>query len=128
MLEKENLPVGIVTAIAGVTRATVEIDGVAGHAGTVPMPMRKDALHWLPPKCCSRSNRARRGAAQSGSDRRQIGRAGIGPNTIPGRVRFTLDIRSASDPEQIDATADIRQSLDAIARRRGVSARASGRP
>jgi len=44
VLEQEGLPVGIVTAIDGVTRGTVDVEGVAGHAGTVPMAMRKDAL------------------------------------------------------------------------------------
>ena len=44
VLEQEGLPVGVVTAIDGVTRAAVEVDGVAGHAGTVPMTMRHDAL------------------------------------------------------------------------------------
>ena len=44
VLEKEGLPLGIVTTIDGVTRANVEVEGVAGHAGTVPMAMRHDAL------------------------------------------------------------------------------------
>ena len=44
VLEKEGLPLGVVTAIDGVTRGTVEVEGVAGHAGTVPMSMRHDAL------------------------------------------------------------------------------------
>jgi allantoate deiminase len=122
VLEQENLPVGIVTAIAGVTRAAVEIDGVAGHAGTVPMPMRKDALTasaemllaieaWAK----SRSNLV----ATVG----KLDVPGSAANTIPGRVRFTLDIRSPSDQERANAVGDIRQSLEAIARRRGVSAR-----
>ena len=122
VLEKENLPVGIVTAIAGVTRATVEIDGVAGHAGTVPMPMRKDALMAAAEMLLAVEAVARSRPNLVATVGRLVVPASA-TNTIPGRVRFTLDIRSASDPERIDATADIRQSLDAIARRRGVSAR-----
>jgi len=44
VLEREGLPVGIVTAINGAARYTVEINGEAGHAGTVPMHGRRDAL------------------------------------------------------------------------------------
>ncbi|MBV1699273.1 MAG: allantoate amidohydrolase [Hyphomicrobiales bacterium] len=122
VLEQENLPVGIVTAIAGVTRATVEIDGVAGHAGTVPMPLRKDALMAAAEMLLAveAAARSRPGLVAT------VGKLEVpasATNTIPGRVCFTLDIRSASDRERIDAVAAIRQSHDAIARRRGVSAR-----
>src|SRR4051794_3054028 len=44
VLEQNNLPVGVVTAIAGATRLAANLSGVAGHAGTVPMALRRDAL------------------------------------------------------------------------------------
>ena len=44
VLESKNLPIGIVTAIAGQSRIRVEFHGAAGHAGTVPMHLRRDAL------------------------------------------------------------------------------------
>ncbi|MHC2281868.1 hydantoinase/carbamoylase family amidase [Bradyrhizobium diazoefficiens] len=44
VLEAQNLPVGVVTAIAGATRLAVRLNGMAGHAGTVPMALRRDAL------------------------------------------------------------------------------------
>src|SRR5258706_3235371 len=44
VLEAENLPVGVVTAIAGATRLAARLTGMAGHAGTVPMQHRRDAL------------------------------------------------------------------------------------
>jgi allantoate deiminase len=44
VLDSENLPVGIVTAINGATRGSIELTGVSGHAGTVPMALRQDAL------------------------------------------------------------------------------------
>src|SRR6202012_1296022 len=44
VLEAENLPVGVVTAIAGATRLAARVTGMAGHAGTVPMLLRPDAL------------------------------------------------------------------------------------
>ena len=44
VLEAENLPIGVVTSIAGAVRLRVEVMGRAGHAGTVPMNLRRDAL------------------------------------------------------------------------------------
>ncbi len=44
VLEQQNLAVGVVTAIAGATRLAVSLTGMAGHAGTVPMALRRDAL------------------------------------------------------------------------------------
>src|SRR3981189_3703873 len=44
VLEQKNLAVGVVTAIAGATRLAAKLTGMAGHAGTVPMALRRDAL------------------------------------------------------------------------------------
>src|SRR4051795_13543315 len=44
VLEQQNLAVGVVTAIAGATRLAARLNGMAGHAGTVPMGLRRDAL------------------------------------------------------------------------------------
>ena len=44
VLEQKNLPVGVVTAISGATRLAANLSGMAGHAGTVPMALRRDAL------------------------------------------------------------------------------------
>jgi allantoate deiminase len=121
VLEQEGLPVGVVTAIDGVTRGTVEVDGVAGHAGTVPMPMRKDALAAAAEMLLAIEARAR---SQSNlvATAGKIEVPGAAANTIPGRVRFTLDIRSPSDQERINAVGDIKQAIAAIAQRRGVTA------
>ena len=44
VLEQQSLPVGVVTAISGATRLAANLSGMAGHAGTVPMALRRDAL------------------------------------------------------------------------------------
>ncbi len=121
VLEQEGLPVGVVTAKDGVTRGTVEVDGVAGHAGTVPMPMRKDALAAAAERLLAIEARAR---SQSNlvATAGKIEVPGAAANTIPGRVRFTLDIRSPSDQERINAVGDIKRAIAAIAQRRGVTA------
>jgi allantoate deiminase len=121
VLEQEGLPVGIVTAIDGVTRGTVEVDGVAGHAGTVPMPMRKDALAAAAEMLIAIEERAR-GRSNLVATVGKLEVPGSAANTIPGRVRFTLDVRSPSDAERNAAVNDITKAIAAIAQRRGVNA------
>jgi allantoate deiminase len=124
VLEQEGLPVGIVTAIDGVTRGLVEVEGVAGHAGTVPMPMRKDALAAAAEMLLAVEARARSRAnlvATAG----KVDVPGSAANVIPGLARFTLDIRSPSDDERLAAVADIKDTIAAIAQRRGVRGRFS---
>lgn len=122
VLEQEGLPVGIVTAIDGVTRGTVEVDGVAGHAGTVPMPMRRDALIAAAEMLLAVEARAR---SQSNlvATVGKIEVSEAAANTIPGRVRFTLDIRSPADQDRLNAVGDIKGAIAAIAQGRGVTAR-----
>jgi allantoate deiminase len=108
VLEKEGLPVGIVTAIDGVTRGTVEVEGVAGHAGTVPMPMRKDALAAAAEMLLAVEERARARSNLVAT----VGKMEVpasAANTIPGRRAFTLDIRSPSDQERLSAVGDIKE-------------------
>jgi len=122
VLEKEELPVGIVTTIDGITRGIVEVDGAAGHAGTVPMSMRCDALTAAAEMLIAIEARARARpnlVATVG----KIDVPGGTANTIPGRVRFTLDIRSPSDAERLKAVSDISETVASIARSRGVTAR-----
>jgi allantoate deiminase len=122
VLETEGLPVGIVTAIDGVTRGAVEVDGVAGHAGTVPMPLRNDALAAAAEMLLAVEARARTRSNLVAT----VGKMdvpGSAANTIPGRARFTLDIRSPSDQERASAVTDIKEAIGAIAQRRGVTAR-----
>ena len=92
VLEKEGLPLGIVTTIDGVSRATIDVEGIAGHAGTVPMAMRHDALAAAAEMLLAIEERARRQPNLVAT----VGKLEVprsAPNTIPGRVRFTLDIR-----------------------------------
>ena len=121
VLEKEGLAVGVVTAIDGITRGTVDVEGVAGHAGTVPMTMRYDALAAAAEMLTAIEARA---SARSNllATVGKIDVPGSAANTIPGRTRFTLDIRSPSDQERSNAVADITQTIADIARRRGLTA------
>src|SRR6185295_17254482 len=122
VLEKAGLPLGVVTTIDGVTRATIDVEGTAGHAGTVPMAMRHDALAAAAEMLLAIEERARRQPNLVAT----VGKLEVprsAPNTIPGRVRFTLDLRSPADAERVKAVEDIKATMAAIAARRGVMQR-----
>jgi allantoate deiminase len=122
VLEAEGLPVGVVTAIAGASRFTVEVTGEAGHAGTVPMRLRRDALAAAAEMILE----VERIAVATPDLVATVGRIEALPgavNVIPSRVRFTIDIRSADDGVRGDAIAALGQGLADLARRRGVAVR-----
>ncbi len=119
VLEAKGLPLGAVTAINGSVRSTVTVTGFAGHAGTVPMGARRDALTGA-----SEMILAIEELAASQADLvATVGRARVLPgaqNVIPGRVEFTIDMRSPSDSVRQKAHATLLASLREIAHRRGV--------
>ncbi|MEO3428770.1 allantoate amidohydrolase [Pelagibius sp. CAU 1746] len=119
VLEAEGLPVGVVTAINGASRYTVTLEGMAGHAGTVPMNLRKDALAGAAEMIAAIEQRA---AAEDGLVA-TVGRIEAAPgaiNVIPGRVSFTLDLRAPEDGQRAAAIASVKQKLQGIAERRGL--------
>jgi len=99
VLEKKNLALGVVTAIAGQTRARVVVKGKAGHAGTTPMAMRRDALAGAA-ECVLLVEKM--GAAVKGlvATVGQIEVRASASNVIPGEVQFTIDIRHADNAER----------------------------
>lgn len=122
LLESEGLPVGIVTAISGATRYAVEVEGTAGHAGTVPMTLRADALTAAAECVLAVERRCSRDRELVGT----VGRLEALPgavNVIPGRVSFSVDVRAPEDEKRTAAAADIISEMKAIFTRRGVTAR-----
>ena len=118
VLECESLPVGVVTAISGATRLAASLTGMAGHAGTVPMLLRRDALAGAAE--CIVAIEAFCRTDEGGL----VGTVGYihampgATNVIPGQVSFTIDIRSASDAHRNLAVTDIVRQIETIARRR----------
>jgi len=99
VLEAENLPLGVVTAIAGQTRARITVTGKAGHAGTTPMHMRRDALAGAAECVLLVEEMAR----ASGSVVATVGKLEMttpASNVIPGEAQFTIDIRHAENAER----------------------------
>jgi allantoate deiminase len=121
VLEQQKLPVGVVTAISGATRLAANLTGMAGHAGTVPMAMRRDALAGAA-ECIVAVEQFCK-ADRDGL----VGTVGAitalpgATNVIPGRVSFTLDIRAPTDDHRKLAVADIVRRIEAIGRRRDLS-------
>ncbi len=96
VLEARHQPLGVVSAIAGQTRVAITFTGEAGHAGTVPMSLRKDAL-------CAAAEfiiAAQKTAEEIEGLVATVGQLtipGAASNVIPGRVALTLDVRHPSD-------------------------------
>jgi len=119
-LEAAGLALGIVTGIAAQKRYSVRFVGIAGHAGTNSMVLRRDALT---------------GAAEAVLKIEEIGRASppdlvatVGrmevlpgaPNVVPGDVRFSVDVRAGAVELRDRAATEIEQALTEIAERRGL--------
>jgi allantoate deiminase len=120
VLEAEGLPVGVVTAINGGNRYAIELFGMAGHAGTVPMGLRRDALAAAA-ECVLAVERI---AGAEGDLVGTVGKIDAAPgaiNVIPGRVRFSLDVRAPTDPQRERAVAAMHAEFAAIALRRGLA-------
>ena len=119
VLEQKNLAVGVVTAIAGATRLAAKLTGMAGHAGTVPMALRRDALAGAAECIVAIEEFCKTDQAGLVGTVGYIDAAPGATNVIPGRVSFTLDIRAPADAHRKNAVADIVRRIEAIAKRRG---------
>jgi len=120
VLESEDLPLGVVTAIAGQTGATVAFTGTAGHAGTVPMALRRDALTAAAEWILAVETLAREIDGLVATVGRLTVEPGVG-NVIPGGAQLSLDLRHADDPVRVQAGAELAQRASEIAASRGLT-------
>jgi hydantoinase/carbamoylase family amidase len=112
VLEHRGVRLGVVTAIAGQVRFDVEVHGESGHAGTVPMDLRRDALSAAAELVLELETAAN----EIGEAVLTIGRLAVFPNqtnVIPGRVVFRVDARSV---DQMRLTALRAAVVDCTAR------------
>lgn len=119
VLEAQNLPVGTVTAIAGASRAIVTVMGMAGHAGTVPMKLRRDAAAAAAEMVLA----VERQGLMTEDLVATVGRIEIlpgAPNVVAGKAVFTVDMRSPHDAVRHAAFDRLRADCAAIAARRQV--------
>lgn len=120
LLEHWGLALGVVTSIAGQSRFSFTLEGMAGHAGTVPMDLRRDALTGLAEIALTVERVGRQGTNGLVAT---VGRVDVKPgagNTVPGRVEATLDIRAGADAPRLVAIDRIRHEAERIAARRGL--------
>lgn len=121
VLEVGELALGTVTGIAAQKRYSVFVAGRAGHAGTTTMALRRDALAAASEMVLAAEDLALR----AGEDRvATVGVMHVAPgaaNVIPGAVRFTVDVRAATDLDCANLADDILARFSAIASDRGVT-------
>ena len=119
LLDKAGIPIGVVEGIVGIKRYSVKVTGFANHAGTTPMPERRDALvaasHFV---IAVREETMREPGKQVGT----VGKLQVSPgspNIVPGQVDLVLEQRDLS-LEKIDAI------FQRIEKRAGEIARLTG--
>ncbi|MGB9028730.1 MAG: allantoate amidohydrolase [Acidobacteriaceae bacterium] len=124
VLESRSLALGIVEGLAGQSRSSVEFGGKAGHAGTNPMKLRRDALvgaaEWIA-GVEAIAERFENGVATVG----QIVAEPGGVNVIPGVVRCSLDVRHAEDAVRDAMVQAIFDEAQVVAARRGLQVEAA---
>lgn len=119
VLLNEGFAVGVVTAIAGATRLRITVTGLAGHAGTVPMGARQDALTAAAEMILFVERYCTQNAGLVGT----VGIMSVKPgavNVIPQDVEFTIDVRSSDDANRLNAVSALTGEFATIAKRRNV--------
>ncbi|MBA3477506.1 MAG: 2-oxo-4-hydroxy-4-carboxy-5-ureidoimidazoline decarboxylase [Lautropia sp.] len=119
VLDEMNLPLGVVTSINGSVRMAAEIVGVASHAGTTPMNRRRDAVGAVAELALYLERRA----AADGDSVATIGVLQVpagSVNVVPGRCRFSLDMRAPLDPQRDRLVADVLEELRRVCEARGL--------
>ena len=122
VLDALDMPLGIVTSINGGVRFVGEAIGMASHAGTTPMGARRDAALAVAELALALERRA-------SAEPDLVGTVGVlevpagSINVVPGRCRFSLDIRATTDAVRDACVADVLAQWDAICTRRGIEYR-----
>ncbi|MFG1497596.1 M20 family metallo-hydrolase [Saccharospirillum sp. HFRX-1] len=111
VLESLDLPIGVVTAITGIERHKVRLDGKAGHAGTTPMELRRDALVAATEVVRTLDAHCRETDDLVGV----VGELSVTPNAvnvIPSRVELTIELRSPVTEIRLAAREKLFAELD----------------
>jgi allantoate deiminase len=119
VLQDEDLPVGIVTAIAAQSRGSAVFRGMAGHAGNTPMGLRRDALAGAAAFVLEVERLARATDGLTATVGRIDNEPNVG-NVIPGRTRATYDVRHQDVEVRNRAREQLEAAAHAICERRGL--------
>jgi allantoate deiminase len=120
VLDNLNLPLAVVDVISGQSRADLTFSGMAGHAGTTPMKMRKDALAcaaaWI--------TEVEREALTTSGLVATVGRIEVEPgagNVVAGKSSVSLDVRHPADRMRKASIERLSRAAEEIATRRGLT-------
>ncbi len=119
VLEELNQPAAAVSSIAGQTRLAITLTGQADHAGTTPMPLRRDALTGAAECILSAESLAR----SQESAVITVGKISVHPgasNSIPQRADFTVDLRHPDDEQRHALMIELEENFLRIALQRGL--------
>ncbi len=122
ILEEARMPVGIVTAVTGITQLRVRVTGQADHAGTTPMDLRRDALAGAAEIVLEIETAASRKGRPAVAT---VGRVQVIPgavNIVPGQVEFTVDIRHPDGAVRAGMARTIETACREVAGRRSLNA------
>ena len=122
-LARSDDVVAVVEAIVGVRVLTITLAGVAGHAGTMPMTARHDALLTASEIALGAEDVARRRGAPAVAT---VGSLEVKPggfNQVPGEAKLTIDFRHTEESTLDEMDADLRSLVERVAASRGVKAR-----
>ncbi len=118
VLDSLQCPIGVVSAITGLFKWEITLEGESNHAGTTPMDMRTDAFQGL----VDFASQLQRVLDEYGTrhSRATIGKVEVLPgaaNVIPGRVVFSLEVRDTDADILNNLTDAYRRTLSAVARK-----------
>jgi N-carbamoyl-L-amino-acid hydrolase len=121
VLERDGLPVGLVTAIAAPASLRIEVEGEGGHAGTLLMPDRHDAF-----LAGAEIALALEGAVKATGSLDAVGTTGIcevfpgAINSVPSRVNLLADVRDIDEERRDGVLAALASACERVSRARGV--------
>lgn len=122
VLEDAGIPLGVVSGIAGQSWLAISVNGEQGHAGTVPMGLRKDPMAGAASIISGIEALCRRKAShEDGSLVCTVGSLQMWPgasNVIPSTVNFTVDVRSLSDAVRDHVVDSIHMLTDSACQER----------
>lgn len=122
VLENEGIDIGVVNNIVGQRRFTIEITGVANHAGTTPMGYRKDALFAASQMIHSVMSKAKEYGDPLVVT---VGKIEVKPNVVnvvPGQALFTLDVRHTKKDMLVKFTEELAAIINDVSEQTGVEA------
>ena len=121
ILEDNAKSIGVVTGGQAIRWLDVRVEGMAAHAGTTPMPLRKDALYGAAQMIQALETLAADFAPEGLTTVGELSIAKSSRNTIPGLLSFTVDLRHHRDSEIDAMERQVRQQVQAIAEQRGLT-------